>query len=859
MFTAAVLFLFPGETKSKKKKIPNYAAGEVGPASGEFEKVTQFKKKSFAAKDVSTEPSPTSPPEDLVRNPGRSGFPHPTESDNGWGGGADKWDIVDGTRQFPSWANGLAFTGGINSYAGPCGWKQATINFGEPKTFNRVMIWHHGREHIPNTYKLLYWDGSNWVELFSTTEGWSYLKYKTDTPQNWWEAFSTPTENTFPTVTSQKVRFQINNCDITHGWIYSFEVYMDHLVTVIYPNGEESLEVGSQQNITWSTVGTVGDVKIEYSVDNGDTWIELATVTQNDGTHPWTIPDAVSDQCLVRVSESDGEPTDASDAVFTIAAPPGIPPIERAALIALYNSTNGDSWTDNSGWKTPPLHSDGFANPGTEGTWYGISCDADGRKVQTISLSNNNLVGTLPPELGNLSNLYFLRLSHNQLNGNIPSQLGDLAQLGFLFLDHNQFTGSIPAELGNLTNLRFFWFSHNQFTGNIPSQLGNLAKVEFLFLGHNRLTGSIPPEWSNLTALEIFWVNANALAGSIPTGLTGLARLSDIDIGCNALYTDDETLRTFLNQRDPGWQSTQTTAPTNLSAAPVTSSSVELSWTPIAYTYHPGGYRVLYSTTQGGGYTLFGTTADKTVSSMTVTGLTPDTTYYFVVQTQTSPHAGNQNTVYSTYSDEAAATPLAVPTITITSPNGGENLIIRDSRQITWTIANVSDTLKITLFKDGAPMGDIAALLDPTSGSYQWTVGEYSGGTAAPGPGYNLKIKERKKPVSDFCDASFTLSNPPPITVISPNGGEDWKLGSSRDITWKTFNVIETLKITLLKDGTPIGDIAALLDPASGSYTWTVGETSGGTVSAGTGYVIKIKEKGKPISDFSDAPFTISN
>ena len=32
-----------------------------------------------------------------------------------------------------------------------------------------------------------------------------------------------------------------------------------------------------------------------------------------------------------------------------------IPPQERVALIALYNSTNGDSWYDNTGWKTPPL------------------------------------------------------------------------------------------------------------------------------------------------------------------------------------------------------------------------------------------------------------------------------------------------------------------------------------------------------------------------------------------------------------------------------------------------------------------------------------------------------------------------
>jgi hypothetical protein len=54
-----------------------------------------------------------------------------------------------------------------------------------------------------------------------------------------------------------------------------------------------------------------------------------------------------------------------------------IPASERAALIALYNSTTGDSWSNNSGWKTPPLHTDGFAMPGTEGRWSGVVLSGD--------------------------------------------------------------------------------------------------------------------------------------------------------------------------------------------------------------------------------------------------------------------------------------------------------------------------------------------------------------------------------------------------------------------------------------------------------------------------------------------------
>ncbi|MGD2205466.1 MAG: PKD domain-containing protein [Anaerolineae bacterium] len=172
-------------------------------------------------------PAETSPPEDLALNPDRTGFPHPLESSRGWGGGWDKWDIVDGTRREAAWYNGLAFTGGRRPYIEPCGWRQATISFAEPQTFNRVMVWHHGSGHIPNTYKIQYWDeaSSDWEDVFSTTNGHNYLAYPTDEPSNWWEGFSTPTENTFEPVTSNKVRFKLWNCDITHGWIYEFEVY----------------------------------------------------------------------------------------------------------------------------------------------------------------------------------------------------------------------------------------------------------------------------------------------------------------------------------------------------------------------------------------------------------------------------------------------------------------------------------------------------------------------------------------------------------------------------------------------------------------------------------------------------------
>ena len=127
-----------------------------------------------------------------------------------------------------------------------------------------------------------------------------------------------------------------------------------------------------------------------------------------------------------------------------------IPAVERQALIALYNSTNGDGWTNNSGWKTAPLYPDGFAMPGTEGGWYGLTVDPGTEKVTQIDLADNNLIGTLPAELGDLTGLTHLYLSHNSIGGSIPSTLGNLTALREIHMSNNQLTGPIPAEIGNL-------------------------------------------------------------------------------------------------------------------------------------------------------------------------------------------------------------------------------------------------------------------------------------------------------------------------------------------------------------------------------------------------------------------------
>lgn len=220
-------------------------------------------------------------------------------------------------------------------------------------------------------------------------------------------------------------------------------------------------------------------------------------------------------------------------------------------------------------------------------------------------------------------------------------------------------------------------------------------------------------------------------------------------------------------------------------------------------------------------------------------------------------YAAKIKEIGTTAADFSDAT-FSISQLTVTSPDGGESWLAASSRDITWNAPGVTGNLKITLWKDGISLGIIADNVTPASGFYSWAVGQYDGGTASPGTGYTVKVKEKGAAVADVSNASFSITSSVSLTLTSPNGGENWQIGSTRDITWNAPGVSGTLKITLWKDGVSLGIIASGVAPGTGSYSWTVGQYVGGTASAGTGYTLKIKEKGTTVSDLVDGPFELT-
>ena len=226
----------------------------------------------------------------------------------------------------------------------------------------------------------------------------------------------------------------------------------------------------------------------------------------------------------------------------------GSPEMDKAALVALYNATDGPNWTNNSNW----------LSDAPVGEWHGVTADPNGRVV-ALSLVNKGLVGKIPPELSGLTNLYQLDLSLNQLSGGIPMELGSLTNLLKLRLNRNQFSGEIPLKLGDLTNLQDLNLAGNQLSGEIPMELGSITSLQTLFLGNNqlsgeapswlgglwnlawldlslnRLSGEIPPELGNLSNLGVLALGGNELSGEIPPELGSLSNLWGLDLSGNQL------------------------------------------------------------------------------------------------------------------------------------------------------------------------------------------------------------------------------------------------------------------------------------------------------------------------------------
>ncbi|XP_043714808.1 probable LRR receptor-like serine/threonine-protein kinase At3g47570 [Telopea speciosissima] len=192
---------------------------------------------------------------------------------------------------------------------------------------------------------------------------------------------------------------------------------------------------------------------------------------------------------------------------------------DRVALLAIKSRITNDPFHVFSSWNDSVPYCE----------WPGVICD-DSNRVSALGLQSNGLVGSVAPEIGNLSFLQEISLQNNSFYGEIPHEVSFLSRLRYLLISYNSFEGEIPPNISQCSNLIELSLGSNNIVGKIPVELGTLSKLQLLSFHYNRLIGQIPYSFENLSSLQTISAASNALSGRIPDAFGQMTSLKFLSL-----------------------------------------------------------------------------------------------------------------------------------------------------------------------------------------------------------------------------------------------------------------------------------------------------------------------------------------
>ena len=673
--------------------------------------------------------------------------------------------------------------------------------------------------------------GENWNSCTTVNITWSSvftsgsfkLEYSTNNGGTWntiangvgGSSYSWTVPNNIPTSSQCLIRVSDQSTpatfDISNA---TFTINQVAYVVVTSPNGGENWQVGSpsSQLITWVYNGTSTSFRIDYSTDNGATWINIVnglTAPSSPASYNWTIPNTPSNQCLVRVMDYNNNcRADQSDNVFSITPPTPVFTVTNpnTATTFYVGSTYSINWT--SQYVTDPF--------------VGIDYSIDGGTTWIVITNTSNNNGAYS---WNVPNTPSTTCRVRVRAASSPS-IFDISNVNFTIATPvSSISVSTPnggENWSSCVNQTISWSSSN-VTGNY--------KVEYSADGG--------ATWTQITitsTTSYSWQVPN----NVPTSTQCLIRVSSVN---NPAITDN---------------SNNTFTITHVEYIVVTSPIGSEQWQvgnpasrPITWVYNGTTTQFLidYSVNNGASWTsvINYTTASSSPASYSWTIPNDPSTQALV-------RVSDRNaTCKMDQSDSVFAIQSPTPVITVTNPNTAVTWYVGSQYTINWTSQYVTDPfVSIDYSTDGGTTWtSVIGAINTSAGSYNWTVPN------TPSPNCRVRVKSTANPstIYDISNVNFTIATPvPSITLSSPNGGENWSSCTNQTIYWSSAFTSGTTRVEFSTDNGATWTIIG--NSGSSSLAWQVPNN----VATSTQCLIRVSDYSNPaVNDVSNAVFTITH
>lgn len=554
-------------------------------------------------------------------------------------------------------------------------------------------------------------------------------------------------------------------------------------VTLNSPNGGETYVAGSQHAITWTASDPDAgpqalSIALEYSTNAGTNWNQIVTQAAASGTFNWTVPNVTTTQARVRATVSDGAATatDQSNANFSIQ------PAPTGDNVLAIGSANGQSGSTVSVSLT--LDNDN----GVKALQTRIGFDPAVVTFESATVTGRGTGMSISTQVQGGNQLQFLQFF---TDANVISPgTGAIATLTFRCVGQGGTQSALTQSETILSDANAQALPSTTTNGSISVQGGgggenivSLGQVS----GASGTPVQVPLNLTNPTSTVkglqtdiAFTPGVATFASSALTARANGASISTSVLGGN-------TLRVLVFFTDANVIATGTGAIANLTFNLVGANGSSTNLTPSA---------TILSDASGGSLSV-----QNQAGSINVTG------------------GGGGNTP---------------PTVTVTSPNGGESVNAGASQTVTWTATDAETpanqlTVSIALSTNGGGSFSTLATGEANDGSFTYTVPTPATTQA------RIRVTVRdggSLEASDTSNANFTI-------VSNPGGGNRLSVGNGQGangadvavaLNLANEDVVKALQTDIAFDPAVVGFVSAAAGPRANGASVSTSVLGGNTL-----------------------------